>query len=200
MFDDPFFQSEFFRWVLLPLLIFLSRIMDVSLGTVRLMLLNRNQRLLAPLLGFFEVLIWLLAMGQIMQNLSNVICYIAYPLGFSAGTIVGMKIEQKMALGVLLVRVITRKNASVLIRSLRNKGYYSTTIQAQGNKNIVNVIYCVIKRSDLNLAISMIKEHNPKAFYSVQDVREVDKGTVFPSRMINRRLWGRFLARRKKGK
>ena len=200
MFDDPIFQNEIFRWVILPILIFLARIIDVTIGTVRIMLLSRNHRYIAPLLGFFEVLIWLLAIGQIMQNLSNFLCYIAYALGFSAGTMVGIIIEEKLALGVQLVRVITRKNAATLVNALRKKGYYSTTMQAQGNKNIVNVIYCIIKRSDLNLAISIIKEHNPNSFFSVQDVREVAKGTVFPGRFLNRKLWFKFLTRRKKSK
>lgn len=74
-------QGILYSWVLLPVLIFMSRIMDVSIGTVRIIMVSRGQRILAPVLGFFEVFIWVVVIGQVMQNLDNIICYFAYATG-----------------------------------------------------------------------------------------------------------------------
>src|SRR4030042_5365997 len=90
-------QGELFRWVLLPALIFLARIADVTLQTLRILFVSRGNRILAPLLGFFEVLIWILVIGQIMQNLDHALCYIAYASGFAAGTWGGIVIDDKLA-------------------------------------------------------------------------------------------------------
>ena len=76
-------DSELFKWVLLPLLIVIARVIDVSIGTIRIVFVSRGHKIIAPVLGFFEVLIWLLAIGQIMRNLSNFMCYIAYGTGFA---------------------------------------------------------------------------------------------------------------------
>ena len=92
-------ESHFFAWVVLPILIFLARICDVSLGTVRLIFVSRGFKYLAPVIGFFEVLIWILAMTQIMQNLTNPICYLGYAGGFATGNYIGILIAEKLSLG-----------------------------------------------------------------------------------------------------
>ncbi|MBM3316827.1 MAG: hypothetical protein FJY75_03145, partial [Candidatus Eisenbacteria bacterium] len=95
-------ETALFQYGVLPLAIVVARVIDVSLGTVRVILLNRGMRYLAPLLGFFEVLIWLLAIGQIMQNLSNWACYLAYATGFALGNFTGLWIEGRLAMGLAL--------------------------------------------------------------------------------------------------
>ena len=95
------FNSNFYAWLLLPFLIFMARIADVSIGTVRLIFVSRGFKYLAPIVGFFEVHIWLLAIGQIMKNLSNPICYLGYAGGFAMGNYVGMHIAEKLSLGVV---------------------------------------------------------------------------------------------------
>jgi len=172
-------ESEIFKLIILPLLIFMARILDVTLGTVRIVFVYRGLKYLAPLVGFFEVLIWLLAIGQIMQNLTNVVCYIAYAAGFAMGNFVGIYVEKKLALGVSLIRVVTNKDASKLITFLSSKGFGITSIDAHGVKGRVHVIYLVIKRTDLLNVVNIIKKFNPKAFYTVEDVRLVSKG-IFP--------------------
>lgn len=176
-----FFDSDIFTYMLLPLLIFLARICDVTIGTVRIIFVTRGRKFLAPLIGFFEILIWLLAIGKVMQNLNNVFCFIAYAGGFAAGNFIGILIEEKMAMGSLVVRIITRQDASGLISNLRTSGYGATSVPADGSTGRVYVIYVVIKRSDLDDVVEIIKKFNPKAFYSVEDVRFVSEG-VFPSR------------------
>ncbi|KPJ69366.1 MAG: hypothetical protein AMJ45_00425 [Syntrophobacter sp. DG_60] len=179
--EISFFSSEMFTWIILPLLIFLARICDVTIGTIRIIFVSRNKKFLAPLLGFFEILIWLLAIGQIMRNLTNVACYVAYAGGYATGTFVGIYVEEKLAMGILLIRIITKKDASELIKFLRSANYGVTSVDAQGATGQVNVIYTIVNRSDLEGVIETIKRFNPKAFYSVEEVRFVKNG-VFPLR------------------
>lgn len=165
--------------VVLPLLIFFARIADVSIGTIRIIMVSKGNRRLSPLLGFFEVFIWILAISRIMQNLDNWVNYFAYAAGFATGNYVGMLIEEKLALGQLLIRVITQKDASNLIVSMNNKGYGTTVVEAQGAKEPVHVIYSIVRRSELRHVVEIINQFNPKAFYSVEDVRFVREG-IFP--------------------
>ena len=96
-----------FDYVIMPILIFIARLGDVSLNTLRVMFVLNGKKNIAPILGFFEALIWLLAIGQIIQNIDNPVSYMAYAGGFAAGTYIGMSIEERLALGRVLVRVIT---------------------------------------------------------------------------------------------
>jgi uncharacterized protein YebE (UPF0316 family) len=176
---EPIVSSEIFKWVVLPMLIFLARILDVSLGTVRIVFVSRGLKYLAPVVGFFEVIIWLLAIRVIMQNLNNVACYIAYGAGFAMGTFIGLQIEKKIAIGNSLIRVITQKDATELIEHLREKDYGVTSIDAQGVKGKVHVIYIIIRRHDIENVAGIIREFNPQAFYTIEDIRLVSRG-IFP--------------------
>jgi len=173
--DVGFLHSEAFTFVLLPVLIFLARVLDVSFGTIRIIFISRGQKLLAPLIGFFEILIWLIAIGKVMQNLSNVFCYIAYAGGFAAGNFTGMWIEEKLAMGTLIIRVITKKDASALIENLKVSGYGVTAVPAEGRSGRVHVVYTIINRSALKEVAAIIKKYNPQAFYSIEDVRFASK-------------------------
>lgn len=171
--------SEIFKWIILPLLILLARVLDVSMGTMRIFFISRELKYLAPIIGFFEVLIWLLSIRVIMQNLNNVACYIAYGAGFAMGTFIGLQIEKGLAIGSSIIRIITQKNATELIDYLRSKGYGATSVDAQGVKGKVHVIYLIIKRNDFENISEIIKRFNPKAFYTVEDLRIVSKG-IYP--------------------
>lgn len=173
-----FLSPEVAAWAI-PLFIFFARVADVSIGTVRVIFIARGMRFLAPLLGFFEVLIWLLAIGQIMQNLTNPVSYLAYAGGFAAGTFIGIYIENRLSLGIVILRIITQQDASALVDWLRTAHYGVTTIDAQGIKGPVKIIFTVLKRRDIPNVAAKIQEFNPHAFYSVEDVRFVSEG-VFP--------------------
>jgi len=176
--DISFFHSEAFTFVLLPVLIFLARILDVGLGTIRIIFIYRGRKFLAPLIGFFEILIWLVAIGKVMQNLTNVYCYIAYAGGFAAGNFTGMWIEEKLAMGTLIIQIITKKDASALIDNLKSSGYGVTVVPAEGSTGQVYIVYSLIKRSALKDIVAIIKRFNPKAFYSIEDVRFASKGIL----------------------
>lgn len=196
-----FYDSGLFTYFLLPLLIFLARIADVSLGTLRIILLSKGKKYLAPILGFFEVLIWIVAISKIIQNLDNYVNYIAYAAGFATGNYIGILLEEKLAMGILVVRIITSKETPKLISNLQTEGYGVTVVEAAGSKENVHVIYTVIKRNDLKDVVNIIKHYNPKAFYSVEDVRYTNEG-IFPSRktILGKTPDGSAFRRWRKGK
>ncbi|MDW7759431.1 MAG: DUF2179 domain-containing protein [Acidobacteriota bacterium] len=179
MFEHAF-NSPVFQWIILPLLIFCARIIDVSLGTLRIIFISRDKRFLAPLMGFFEVLIWLLAISQIFKNLTNPLCYIAYAAGFAGGNFIGMAIENRLAIGTQVVRVIAKSGAEDMIAKLKSRGYGLTILEGEGAVGPVTVLFTIIKRKDLPELIEIIHSVNPKAFYTVEDVRRAREG-VFPT-------------------
>jgi len=175
-----FFYSGFYTWLVLPALIFIARVADVSIGTVRLIFVSRGFKFLAPIVGFFEVLIWLLAIGQIMRNLANPACYIGYAGGFAMGNYVGMRIAEKLSLGVVLIRVITKMDALPLVEHLKSKNYGVTSIDGHGTRGKVEVVFTIVPRREVPSVIDLIKKFNPHAFYSIEEVRFVERG-VFPA-------------------
>lgn len=174
-----FTESNLFAWGILPALIFLARICDVTLGTVRLIFVSRGFKYLAPVAGFFEVLIWILAIGQIMQNLSNWVCYLAYAGGFATGNYVGMRVAEKLSLGIVLIRVITQKGAHALVNRLRESDYGVTSLEGEGAAGPVQVIFTIVPRREVGTVVELVKAYNPKAFYSIEEVGFVEQG-VFP--------------------
>lgn len=172
--EAVFFDSNWFIYGLLPLLIFLARIIDVTMDTLRIIFVSKGNKIAAPILGFFEILIWLIAITRIMENLDNITTYIAYASGFAVGNYVGLLVEQKLAIGTQLIRIITAKDASVLIENLRDKGFGLTAIDAEGKDGTVHVIFLNIRRKLVPQIIGIVNNCNPKAFYSIEDVRAVN--------------------------
>lgn len=169
-------DSWVFTWVLLPLLIFFARIMDVSIGTIRLIFVSKGFKFYAPLLGFFEVIIWLMAIGQIMQHLDNILCYIAYGLGFATGNFVGIYLEEKLSLGSVVLRIIPRKDTTDLIRHLRDSNYGVSSVNIEGKTGKLKMVFMIVKRKDLRDALEIIHTYNPAAFYTIEDIRTVSEG------------------------
>ena len=178
--------SPTFRWVILPLLIFLGRICDVTLGTLRIIFVSRSKRILAPIVGFFEVSIWLLAISQIMQQLDNPLCFIAYAGGFAMGNYIGIRIEEKLAMGSLVVRVFLTQGDGCLKERLAEAGFGYTSIPGHGKNGAVETIFTVIMRKDLEKVIQLIESCREGAFYSVEDVKMVRQG-IFPKPPVKRR-------------
>ncbi len=175
-----FGDSAFLGTIVIPVLICVARITDVTLGTIRIIYVSKGMKFLASLLGFFEILIWLFAIGQIMGNLTNLVNYFAYALGFSLGVFVGIVIEEKLSLGILMLRIITRKDAAELVDFLKSAGFGVTTVDANGVYGPVDVVFTIIKRKELLNITGIIKKYNPNAVYSVEDVRYVSRDP-FPS-------------------
>ena len=167
--------SEFYAWIILPISIFFARVCDVSLGTIRIIFVSKGIKYLAPIVGFFEILIWLMAISQIMQNLTNVYYYIFYAGGFAMGNLVGIIIEEKLSIGTVGIRIITRQDAVELVNALKNSKYGITVVDAEGTKGKVKIIYTVINRQNIQKVINIVKQYNPKAFYNIEDIRYVSE-------------------------
>jgi len=168
-------SSEIYVWILLPFLIFIARVCDVSIGTIRIIFVSKGLKYLAPLIGFFEILIWLLAIGQIIQNLTNVYYYIFYAAGFAIGNFVGILIDEKLSIGTVGVRIITKKDAKELIAALKKADYGLTVLDAEGSNGMVKIIFTVVNRQNIKDVINIVKRYNSKAFYSIEDIRYVSE-------------------------
>ncbi len=170
------------------------------MGTIRVIFVSRGYRYLAPFLGFFEISIWLLAISTVMRDMNDVTIYIAYAAGFATGTFVGITLEEKLSLGTVLVRVVTGRDSTDLSNALTGAGYGITTHAAEGAEGAVTILFTVVNRHDLKRVVGIIKEFNPHAFYSVEDVRHASEG-VFPARQggVLRSYLnpGRFFAKKK---
>jgi uncharacterized protein YebE (UPF0316 family) len=166
--------------LLLPLTVFVAEMTVITLNTLRTIFIARGRKALASVLGLLEVSIWLFAISQIMQNLSNVSCFLAYAGGFVAGNFLGMVIEEKLALGTLVIRIIAKKDATELIAALRQASFGVTSIPAEGATGKVHVIFTVVQRRQLASVVTLIEQFDPKTFYSVEDVRAAREG-VFPT-------------------
>lgn len=180
-----FYDGFWFTWVIVPLLIFLARVSDVTLGTIRIVFVSKGFKLLAPILGFFEVFIWLLAMSKVIQNLDYWLYYVAYSAGFAVGNYVGLIIEERLALGYINLRIITMDSPEKLISRLSGEGFGVTSTPAMGSRSNVNIINCVLRRSDYKKVAQIIIDCNPKAFYTIEDIRAANQG-VFPSKSLMR--------------
>jgi uncharacterized protein YebE (UPF0316 family) len=177
--EQPFSQSFLVIWIILPALIFLARIVDVSLQTIRIISISRGIRWLAPLVGFFEVLIWLLAIGQIMKTVSHPVAYIAYAAGFATGTAIGQRLERRLTLGMVIVRIITPNNGPELCQKLHAQGFGFTAVPGRGAEGPVETIFTVVRRQYLQHVLSLVHSTLPNAFYSIEEVVSTS-ATVYP--------------------
>jgi len=163
-------------WIFVPLLIFIARVTDVSIGTFRIILVSKGKKGAAAFLGFIEISIWLLAISQVFQHLSNIACFLAYGLGFAFGNFIGILIDEKIGLGLQAVRIITRNTIDVLPMALRDAGFGTTVIKATGGKGQVNIIFSIVPRKQVKFLLSLAHEIDPDIFISLQDIRSAGSG------------------------
>ncbi len=172
-------ENPMFGLIILPILIFSARVVDVSLGTLRTVYVSQGKRHLAPLIGFCEVFIWILAMGQIFSNVTNIWYYFAYAGGFATGNYIGLIIERKISLGYLKIQLILRENPENLINTLKAEGFGLTTLTAIGTRGNVKLLIIVVKRKNESRVRDIIREKSPNAFISIEQVQSV-RGGQFP--------------------
>jgi uncharacterized protein YebE (UPF0316 family) len=163
----------------LPLVVFLAELCVVTISTIKIIFVARGMKILAPLLGFFEVSIWLFAISQILQNLSDLGLSLAFAGGFTAGNFLGVLVEKKLAIGSVVVRVITARDVTDLISGLQAAEYGVTTIDAQGTSGPVKIVFTIVRRKELDHVVAIIKGFDTNAFYSVDDLQALQAG-IFP--------------------
>jgi uncharacterized protein YebE (UPF0316 family) len=176
-------ESAGISWLFMPMLIFFATIGDVSLGTIRVIFVSRGYKALSAGIGFTEVLIWLFAIGQIMRNLDNPVYYLANAAGFALGIFTGMFVEEKLSIGISIVQIVTSHHEPELVNSLKNSRYGITAIDAEGGMGPVKVILSIVKREDIPHYLSIVRQFQPRAFFSIQNVRFVHEG-IFPVRQF----------------
>ncbi len=174
-----FLDSNLYIWVVLPIMVFFARVTDVTLGTMRIIFVSRGKRNVAPILGFFEVFIWITIVSQIVSHAHNLLAYVAYAAGFAVGNYIGMYIENRLAIGTQIVLAIVQDHASQLVTHLRAAGYGATSVDGSGANGAVNLIYTIVRRRNLDNVLSIIHESHPNAFLSIQEVSSTQAG-IFP--------------------
>ena len=161
---------------LLPILIFLARVTDVSLGTFRTIVVFRGHKFLAAVIGFFEVMIWLVAAGQVLTHLDRWYLILAFAGGFAVGNYVGIWIESRFALGNELIRCISF-NRDILAERIRAEGFKVVSFDGDmGDDKPVELLFIVEKRRNVPKLINLIKQLDENAVYSVSDVKSVYEG------------------------
>lgn len=198
--ETDFFNSDFFTYGIMPVLIFLARICDQSLGTLRIIFVSKGKKHLVPILGFFEVLIWITAISKIMQNLDNYVNYIAYAAGFATGNYVGMIIEEKLAIGIQMIRVFISDRGNELVQLLNNEGFGATSLEAHGARDKTQLIYTIVQRHEIDRVLSLITTFNPDTFYTIEDLKVASHGIFNPSRQNSFTNFANILRNWRKGK
>ena len=146
------------------LIIFSLRLADQSLGTMRALLVSKNNPIYAALIGLFESAIWIIAISQVVKDIDDPVLIAAYAVGFAAGTILGSYIERIVGVGNIIVRVFCPANSPSVAETLRENGHGVTVIDGQGKEGPVKIYLCVIPRRKLKSVLSMIEDINPTAY------------------------------------
>jgi uncharacterized protein YebE (UPF0316 family) len=166
-------NPDLIHLVILPLLICCARIMDVTLGTLRIVYISKGMRNFAAIAGFFEVTIWVFAVGQIVQHLDSIVTVFAYATGYTIGNYVGIMVEEKVCLGNILLRAFVRKDAEILVERLSRAGCGVTRVLGQGAFGTVDILFTVIRRKEYRKVIKLIQDFNPETSYTVEDIKDV---------------------------
>lgn len=163
------------------LLIFLARLVNVSMATVRTLLGMRGQKGLSTAIGFFESLIFILAISQVLQDVGNVWNVLGYCGGFAAGTLVGLVIEEKLAMGYAIVRAISQDYGAEIASALREAGYGVTEMAGEGLAGRVHVVTTVVKRRNIPAIMALVSGVDEAAFVTVDDANRVYRGHLGPA-------------------
>jgi len=156
------------------------------MGTFRIILISRGYIHIAPFLGFVEILIWITALGHVLNNLTGVMSYVAYAAGFATGNFVGMKLESLISIGYQSIRIITTEKITALPLTLREEGFGITTVAARGMKGEVQLIYTTAARGKVKKLLEIVETLEPKAFVTIEDVRSFKSGFIIKNEFFQK--------------
>lgn len=165
-----------------PLLIFVARLIDVAMATLRMMLSIRGIRWSAPLIGFFEALLWVVAVGSAIRHLDSPMHVIGYAGGFAAGSYVGLWIEARLAVGLATVRIISTHAGVEMADALRGRGYGVTEFSGQGRDGPVEVVFTVSPRRQVPDILREVDSWDPEAFVTLEQAQGIERGWLFQRR------------------
>lgn len=162
------------------LLIFVARLTDVSMATIRMIMVVRGKRIIAACIGFVEITIYILAIDKVLSGMDNPLNVLAYASGFATGNYVGIFLEEKMALGSIIVQVILEHEVAQLVEKLRSNGFGVTVVDGYGREGIRHLLNVTLQRKHLSKLYNVVDEHDKKAFVTVTDARAI-RGGYFTS-------------------
>jgi uncharacterized protein YebE (UPF0316 family) len=157
-------------------MIFMLRVADMSLDTLRVLVVMRGRKGYAWVLGFFQASIFVLAISSVLQNLDNLLNLVGYAGGFATGNVVGMLIEERLAIGHTQLSIVSPRLGNAVAEKLRNEGYAVTEIPARGKDGTVNLLQCNVLRKNADRVRKLVNEIDPDAFITAEDVRPVRRG------------------------
>ncbi|HHU26034.1 MAG TPA: DUF2179 domain-containing protein [Bacteroidales bacterium] len=171
---------DVYPW-LLPIMIFFGRIVDVSLGTLRIIFVSKGDKAKAPLIGFVEVFIWVVIISQILVRANDMVSYLSYAAGYAAGNYIGLIIEDKIAYGIVLCRIYTQKNGRDLVQTLNKLDVGATLTRGVGSTDEVDIVEIVVGRKEFKKLARTLDDFDSDIFYVVEDVRSKKNG-IFPKK------------------
>jgi uncharacterized protein YebE (UPF0316 family) len=157
-------------------LIFLLRVMDMSLDTLRVLMVMRGRKAIAWVLGFFQALIFIVAISSVLKNLDNPLNIIGYAAGFATGNVVGMWIEEKLAIGHIHLNVVSSRLGAAIAERMRTEGFAVTEIPARGKDGMVTLLNISVLRKNVDQVHRLVNQVDPSAFVTAEDVRPVRRG------------------------
>ena len=173
MFDDPIFVA---------LGIFLLRVVNNAIGTMRLVVLTRDRRLLAAALGFLESATFAVTIGAVVNNLTDMLNMVAYAGGFSVGGYVGQIIEARFISSFVTVNIIATEKGHDIAAALRERGYGVTETIGEGGAGMVTILRSVMSRQQLGKALKAVNEVDIKSFITVEEARAIHRGWIRAAR------------------
>jgi uncharacterized protein YebE (UPF0316 family) len=192
-------DEQSYQYIILPLVVFFARICDVSLGTLRIVFISKGKKFLAPLIGFFEIFIWIVVISQILKNVNNFACYFAYAGGYATGNFIGMYIEERIAIGVQIIKIFSPKDLLPLQKVFTQAHFGTTLIEGSGSVSKVDILYVVINRKAFKKAEKILLDFDAALFYVIEDIRSAKAG-IFPETKRFNVPFQRFIRRARPGK
>jgi uncharacterized protein YebE (UPF0316 family) len=156
--------------------IFLARVSDVTLSTVRILMIMRGRSVTAAMVGFFEVIIYILALSRVIDTLDNPVRLVVYALGFATGNFIGSRVEERLALGFSTAQVISLDHSDEMAARMRERGFGVTVIEGCGREGTHQILHILLKRRDMPCFLTIIREVDSQAFVSVMDTRQIFGG------------------------
>jgi uncharacterized protein YebE (UPF0316 family) len=156
--------------------IFLLRVSDMTMDTLRVLVVMRGKKGIAWVLGFFQALIFVLAIGSVLSNLDNPLNILGYAAGFATGNVVGMLIEERLAIGHVQLSIVSSRRGSAIADKMRVEGYAITEIPARGKDGVVSLLNCSVLRKNIDRVQRIVNKVDESAFITVEDVRPVRRG------------------------
>jgi len=164
------------QYLFVPALIILARICDVSFATLRIILITKGLKKIAPIVAFIEVFIWIMVARNILTENAGWEKILAYCLGYTLGTFTGIILENKLSLGKAIVRVFVHTDDKQVIADLRSQKFGVSAVDGEGKDGPIKIVFVVVNRTDIPRVMEIIQKNNPHAFFTIESVQVANAG------------------------